>query len=210
MTKISSQAPENEHHDISLLIKSQALYDDEHFSDGKIAEGTRLVEAEFSGCVFKNCKFFEATFFDCTFENCRFDNCDLASISIKHSSFQQVNFVDCKLTGIQWNEAAVPLDVHFKKCLLNYSGFVGVDLRKSDIVECQLKEVDFTEANLSRANCNYSDFAGARFVQTNLSYTDLTAATNYAIHPDGNILKKTKFSLPEALSLLDVYDIVIK
>jgi uncharacterized protein YjbI with pentapeptide repeats len=94
--------------------------------------------------------------------------------------------------------------------LLNYSSFIGVSLTNTELTNCQLKEVDFTEANLSRANCASSDFTGARFVNTNLEYTDLSSATNYAIHPDGNTLRKTIFSLPEAMSLLEVYDIVIK
>lgn len=195
---------------VLLSIESHSIYDNKCFSSGKLSEKHRVVEAEFSGCVFKNCKFFEVSFFDCTFENCRFENCDLASISIKHTSFQDVLFIDSKLTGIQWNDASIPLDVNFRRCLLNYSGFIGVDLRNTEMVECQLKEVDFTEANLTKANCKYSDFSGARFINTDLTHTDLTDATNYSIHPDGNKLRKTKFSLPEALSLLEVYDIIIK
>ena len=78
------------------------------------------------------------------------------------------------------------------------------------MINCAIKEADFTEANLSHSNCRYSDFAGTRFVNTNLEHTDLSYASNYSIHPDGNKLKKTVFSSPEVLSLLDVYDIVIK
>jgi uncharacterized protein YjbI with pentapeptide repeats len=76
--------------------------------------------------------------------------------------------------------------------------------------ECQLKEADFTEANLSKADCSFSDFLGARFINTNLTRANFTNATNYSIHPHGNKLCKTKFSLPEVLSLLDVFDIIIE
>ncbi len=190
-------------------IKSNALYEDLRFVKCSSSQKIRIVDTEFSDCVFKDCRFFEVTFFDCTFQNCLFENCDMASISVKHSSFQEVQFIDSRLTGIQWADAAAPLVANFKGCLMNYSGFCGVNLRSTELLHCQLKEVDFTEANLTKANCRYSDFTGARFVNTNLTHTDFTSATNYSIHPDGNILCKTKFSLPEALALLQVYDIII-
>jgi uncharacterized protein YjbI with pentapeptide repeats len=78
------------------------------------------------------------------------------------------------------------------------------------MTQCNVKEADFTETNLSKADCRHSDFTRARFVNTNLEYTDFSDASNYSIHPDGNRLKKTVFSSPDVLSLLDVYDIVIK
>ncbi len=190
-------------------MQSHTLYDDQLFSDTKIDCMLKITDTEFSNCRFKNCKLFKISFFDCIFENCVFDNCDLASATIRYSSFRDVTFIDTKLTGIQWADASIPLDVHFKQCLLNYSSFIGVDLRNTDIVKCQVKEADFSEANLLKTNCSHSDFAGARFMNTNLTRADFTNATNYSIHPHGNTLCKTKFSLPEALSLLDVFDIIL-
>ncbi len=193
-----------------LPIESNSFYEDQFFSGINADEGLRVVGTEFSECKFNSCKFFKIIFSDCIFENCEFENCDLASASIKRTSFRGVNFIDTKLTGIQWVDAAMPLDVNFKRCLLNYSGFIGVDLRNSDLIECQLNEADFTEANMSKTNCSYSDFSGARFINTNLTRANFTNATNYAIHPHGNKLCKTKFSSPEVLSLLDVFDIIIE
>lgn len=186
------------------------LYEDQVYSAIVLLENETITEVEFCDCTFNNCKFFKAIFFDCRFENCVFQNCDLGSISIKHTAFNDVLFIESKLTGLQWPDAGIPLNVNFRKCLLNYSSFIGVNLKNAELVDCQLNEVDFTETNLAKANCSFSDFSGARFINTNLEYTDLSDASNYAIHPDGNKLRKTIFSLPEAMSLLDVYDIVIK
>ena len=193
-----------------LSIESNSFHEDQFFSDLKTDEGFKIIDTEFTNCIFKNCKLFKISFFDCIFENCKFENCDLASTSIKYTSFRGVKFIDTKLTGIQWADASIPLDVNFKRCLLNYSGFISVDLRNTEIIECQLREVDFSEANLSKANCHHSDFSGARFINTNLTHANFTNATSYAIHPHGNKLCKTKFSLPEALSLLNVFDIIIE
>jgi len=191
-------------------IENHKFYEDQTFKGAEITTALQIKCTEFCDCEFVDCKFASISFFDCIFENCTFDNCDLASSSIKHTAFRDVIFTECKLTGIQWTEAVLPLDVHFRRSILNYSGFVGVDLRNAEIVRCQLKDVDFSETNLSKTDCRYSDFSGARFNNTNLSYANLTRATGYSIHPAGNILRKTKFSLPEAISFLNALDIILE
>ncbi len=193
-----------------LSIDNNESYEDIIFSGIRRDEGHEIIDTDFYNCTFQNCNFFENSFLGCMFENCAFENCDLALVSVKSTSFRNVKFIDTKLSGIQWADAAFPLDINFKRCLLNYSGFIGVDLRNTNIIECQLKEADFSEANLSKTDCSFSDFSGARFLNTNLTRADFTNATNYAIHPHGNKLCKTKFSLPDALSLLDVFDIIIE
>ena len=193
-----------------ITIASHTSYDDLEFSGDAVTIAPQLQYTEFCRCTFKNCRFSEISFFACVFENCSFDTCDLSSASIKQTSFRGVIFIETKLTGIEWNETSIPFDADFRQCILNYSSFMGVDLRNAEMTECQLKEVDFTETNLSKADCRASDFTGARFVNTNLSHTDLRQAVGYAIHPEGNILRKTKFSLPEAISLLDAFDIVLE
>ncbi|PHR25190.1 MAG: hypothetical protein COA36_14385 [Desulfotalea sp.] len=193
-----------------LPFTNHSYYEDHTFQAEEIQTAPQIKCAEFCDCAFVDCKFPGISFFDCIFEGCSFDNCDLTSISIKHTSFRDVLFTETKLTGIHWPDAALPLDVKFKQSILNYSNFIGVDLRSVDLVHCQLKEVDFTETNLTKADCRYSDFSGARFVKTNLSYTNLTHATGYSIHPAGNTLRKTRFSFPEAVSLLDNLDIILE
>ncbi len=200
----------SKNHDALLSIENNSAYEERSFSEINVHEGLKIVGTEFSACTFTSCKLFKISFYNCTFEDCEFENCDLASASIKHTIFRGVKFIDTKLTGIQWPDAAMPLDVNFIRCLLNYSGFIGVDLRNTAMIECQVKEADFTEANLTKADCSYSDFSGARFINTNLTRANFTNATNYAIHPHGNKLCKTRFSSPEVLSLLDVFDIIIE
>ena len=185
-------------------------FENEIFSKIELSQNTKLTEIVFHDCKFINCKFSQVIFFDCRFENCSFKNCDLSSILIKHSVFDGVIFEESKLVGIQWADTGIPLDVKFRQCSLNYCSFIGVDLRNSEMTNCIVKNADFSETNLSKADCRYSEFAGARFINTNLEYTDLSYASNYSIHPDGNKLKKTVFSSPGVLSLLDVYDIIIK
>lgn len=208
--KKSATRVKSDHLKSLKIFENRAFYEDTQFSEIHCEEGSEIIEAEFYDCTFNNCKCFGISFTRCIFENCQFQNCDLGSIAIKNSSFRDVRFTDTKLTGVQWADASTPLDVNFSDCLLNYGGFINVDLRNAEITHCQCKGADFTEANLTKANCRNSDFSEARFVNTDLTRANFTNATNYAIHPDGNRLCKTKFSAPEVLSLLDVFDIIIE
>jgi fluoroquinolone resistance protein len=202
--------PSDTDNDTVNVIKDESYYADIIFNDVSFEKHKKIKSVEFCECTFQRCKFSEINIFDCTLENCKFENCDLTMASIKYSSFRDVLFTCSKLSGIQWSEAAAPLDVNFKECIMDYCSFMEVDLRNIDLVDCKLREADFIGADLTKANCSYSDFSGTRFSGTNLTRADFTNAINYAIHPSGNKLCKTKFSLPEALSFLDVFDIIIE
>jgi uncharacterized protein YjbI with pentapeptide repeats len=118
------------------------------------------------------------------------------------------------LIGINWTDTAWEKGVFLKPadfihCALNHSSFLGLNLRKVGLTRCTAQDVDFAEANLTAADCSYTDFQDSRFLHTDLSEADFTGATNYAISPNQNTLKKTKFSLPEAMALLYGLDIVL-
>jgi uncharacterized protein YjbI with pentapeptide repeats len=114
------------------------------------------------------------------------------------------------MLGIDWTQAAQPLSLAFQGCNLNHSVFMGLSLQKMGMVACVAHEIDFSNANLTKANLSETDFLGSRFSNTNLSQADLTHAVHYAIDPMTNRLKKAKFSLPEVLSLLAAFDIDIE
>jgi uncharacterized protein YjbI with pentapeptide repeats len=71
-------------------------------------------------------------------------------------------------------------------------------------------EVDFSGATLEGAAFVDSDLSGARFVRTRLSGADFRSARNYRIDPTANRLAGARFSLPEAISLLGAFDIVLE
>jgi uncharacterized protein YjbI with pentapeptide repeats len=77
------------------------------------------------------------------------------------------------------------------------------------MTKCVAREADFTQCDLTRANFAGTDFAACHFWHTNLTEADFVGATNYAIAAASNTLKKTRFSLPEAISLLRGLDIVL-
>lgn len=74
---------------------------------------------------------------------------------------------------------------------------------------CSLQEVDFSEADLSNvlfANC---DLMGAIFDNTLLLNSDFRTARNFAIQPEKNKLRKSKFSKDGLSGLLNHSDIQI-
>ena len=163
----------------------------------------------FYDCKFKNCKFTGTVFEKCLFEDCTFIECDLSLIKPKYCSFVDVNFKNCKVIGVNWSEAAIPLAVDFYSCVINFSSFFGINLTKIIMTECVAKEVDFTESNLTNGNFEKTDFENSRFLKTNLTKSNFRNSTNYNIDPKCNLLKKTIFSLPEALSFLSEFDIIL-
>jgi uncharacterized protein YjbI with pentapeptide repeats len=188
---------------------TEKSYEDHAFS-GLSCHDAELSEIEFFRCRFEGCQLVRSSVRGCRFEQCVFERCDLSLIRVTDSEFVGVRFLKTKMLGIDWTAAALPLSLAFVESIVNHSIFVGLSLQKMEMVQSTAHEVDFTRTNLTRAKLTETDFSGSRFADTNLSYADLSKATNYSIHPTMNRLKRTVFSLPEAVSLLSAFDIVLK
>ncbi len=181
---------------------------------GLSLQGQKLQSAEFDSCTFIKCGFHETRFERCKFRECRFQGCDLSLARFNACTLTYARFEDCQLVGINWTETApaksfLHAPLYFAGCALNHSVFTGLNLRSMVMTKCVAIDVDFAQCDLTRADCRDTDFAESRFMDTNLTEADFTGATNYAIVASRNTLKKTKFSLPEAMSLLYNLDIVL-
>lgn len=168
-----------------------------------------LVDTSFTRCIFV-----ESFFNECRFRNCQFTKCDLSMLHVKSSQFSSVQFEGCKAIGINWTEASWQKGgffrlIDFNDCTLNYSTFFGLKLKSIKITKSIAREVDFGETDLTGGLFDGTNFSGSNFMHTDLTEADFTNATNYSISPKNNILKKTKFALPEAMSLLYNLDIII-
>ena len=195
------------------LSEPQNEYDSQEFKGINLKSGQVSLK-EFNACIFVKCSFRETVFRDCKFHNCVFRGCDLSLVNLKGSLFTDTRFEDSQVIGVNWTETAwekssfiKPVD--FLSCAINHSTFMGLNLKKISIFKCAARDVDFSEANLTQANCAFSDFTDSRFLHTDLTEADFTGATNYSIAANLNTLKKTRFSLPEAMSLLYGLDIIL-
>lgn len=190
-------------------IWTEASNEDREFR-GLSCQDVELSDIEFFRCRFDGCLFGRSSFRGCRFEQCVFERCDLSLLKVTDSQFIGVQFLKTKMLGIDWTAATSPLSLAFQESIVSHSIFAGLSLQKMEMVRCAARDVDFTRANLTRADLAGTDLLGSRFAETNLTYADLSQAANYSIHPLLNRLKKTVFSLPEALSLLSAFDIVLK
>ncbi|MCP4423192.1 MAG: pentapeptide repeat-containing protein [Chloroflexi bacterium] len=198
-----------------MKINSTARYDDQQFVDLNQRQ-TTIQSAEFHGCLFKNCQFNETAFQACVFNECDFEECDLSLARFPHTAFRETKFSRSKLVGVNWTEANWTQQgllkkkfVDFHACTLDYAVFIGLKLEEAAMRQCSAKHAAFEDTDLTGADCVQTDFAASRFVRTNLSKADFTGATNYDINAQLNTLHKTKFSLPEAVSLLRSLDIIL-
>ena len=83
-------------------------------------------------------------------------------------------------------------------------------MKKTNFINCSLKEVDFSEVDLTLSVFQYCDLSNSTFNQTNLNKADFRTSVNYVIDPDNNRIKKAKFSLQGLPGLLAQYDIIVE
>jgi uncharacterized protein YjbI with pentapeptide repeats len=186
---------------------------------GQTFKGFDLSGREIRGKTFVECRFArsrlrEARLTGCTFHDCAFVECDLSLIDVTDSAFRTVRFENSQVIGVNWTlavwgRAGVLNSIGFARCAISYSTFIGLCLPGLAIESCTARDVDFAEADLSKASFRGTDLLESRFLHTNLTGADFTGASNYAIDATLNTLKKTRFSLPEAMSLLYSLDIIL-
>jgi len=196
-----------------LTLLTETDYTEQVFKDLDLSH-REIVSKEFEDCTFERCDFSETIFKKCRFLNCTFTHCDLSLIKIKYSSFVNTVFKHSKIIGVNWSEALYKekdlySPVKFFNCVISHSTFIGLKLQKIHIKECVAKDVDFRDSDLSGSDMSHSDFSDSLFVKTLLGKSDFTGSTNYNINATLNDIKKAKFSLPEAVSLLYGLDIIL-
>jgi len=83
-------------------------------------------------------------------------------------------------------------------------------MKKTKFADSSLKDVDFSEVDLSMAYFGNCDLQNAVFHRTNLEKADLLTAANYSIDPEMNRINKAKFSYSGLPGLLEKHKIEIE
>jgi len=191
------------------MVFKEETYFQENFT--KLSLADEIIKSRtYEDCVFDSSSFINTKFLNCRFINCKFTECTLSAVSPMDCRLTDVSFSNCKTIGIDWTKTQQFQETVFKNCQLNYSNFRLLKIPKIKMVDCEVKDADFAEADLSNGDFKNSDFENSRFFKTNLSGANFKGAKNYSIDPVNNTLKKTRFSYPEALSLLNGLDIIIE
>ncbi|MEM8628838.1 MAG: pentapeptide repeat-containing protein [Chlamydiota bacterium] len=165
---------------------------------------------EFFACTFSGLPLIETDFQGTHFSECSFASCDLHMLQMKRCRLQDVLFTDCKIVGVPFflceRRFFTP---QFQSCVLIGCNFSHLSMRGISFCKSKVHECSFLEADLTRANLQETDFAGSLFHHTNLAKADFKGARNYAINPQVNVVKKARFSLPDALCLLESFEVDI-
>ena len=145
------------------------------------------------------------------YRNCTFQQCNLTNVILKQTRFQEVFFKGCKILGLLFSECnPFLLGMKFEDCHISTSVFSDQKLTGTSFLRCRIHECDFINTDLTEAIFEGSDLEKSVFENTNLSMASFVGADNYFFDPNKNTLKKTKLSLPGALSLLYVFDVIIE
>jgi len=185
------------------------IIEGENFKSINFSENP-LIKANYEDCTFTNCDLSDCDLSYLVFSECTFEGCDLSNCKLNTTSFKDVKFQNCKMLGLQFSDCKdFLLSFEFDGCQLDYASFYNLNIPKTNFLNCQLKEVDFIEANLFSSRFPGCDLNGALFENTNLEKADLRGATSYHINPDWNKLKKAQFSMPDVVGLLSHLDIKI-
>ncbi|MEJ8803928.1 pentapeptide repeat-containing protein [Pontibacter sp. H249] len=165
---------------------------------------------EFEDCTFKLCDFSESNFSQSRFTDCTFIGCNLAMLKLNRATFNNVQFKECKLTGINFSECEDTLfTVGFEHCILDYAAFQKKKMAKTKFIHTSLKGVDFSSANLSSAVFDNTDLERAVFNNTILASADLSTAFNFDIDPELNTIKGARFSQYGLQGLLTKYKLEV-
>lgn len=182
----------------------EAYYQDENFT--KITADQ--LAKEYDNCTFTDCDLADADLSGITFMDCEFTNSNLSNTRLAETGLKGVRFRNCKLMGMLFIDCSAFLfSVDFADCVLNFSSFYNLKLKKTRFANCNLQEVDFTAADLTEAVMDNCNLAGAKFEQTILEKADLRTAHNYIIDPEQNRIKRAKFSIDGVSGLLEKYQI---
>jgi len=177
---------------------------------GLVIDQQVISRLTFDECEFISCSFNGSRIERCRFLDCKFNDCNLSSFIPLDSVFIRPQFRNCKIIGVDWTQAQKLEQPNFHECRLNYSSFKFLQLSGARIARSEVKEAYFVETNLAGCDCTYSDFEKSLFFKTDLSGADFRNARNYSIDVSSNIVNKTRFSLPEAISLLRSLNIILE
>lgn len=170
-----------------------------------------LVKGEYERCLFINCNFAGIDLSEFVFSECRFTDCDLSNAKLRNTSFRDVVFKNCKQLGLRFDECSkMLLSFSFDTCALDFSSFFKLKIKGTVFKGCRLHNVEFAEADLTKAIFAESDLNRASFENTIVEGGDFRTAYNYSFDPEKNKIKKARFSATGAVGLLDKYGIVIE
>jgi uncharacterized protein YjbI with pentapeptide repeats len=174
------------------------------FSNGKLSN------MEYDSVLFADCNFSKADLSGVAFIDCTFKTCDMSLVKVNNTSFNNAQFINCKLLGIDFSRCKdFLLSFSFETCTLDFASFYKKKIKKTIFKNCSIKEVDFNETDLTESVFAHCDLTLAVFQQSIIEKVDFRTAYNFGIDLEVNKVKNARFSATSLSGLLLKYPIVI-
>ncbi len=171
---------------------------------------TEIIKGEYEDCIFTNCDFSDQNLNSYVFCDCEFKNCNLSNVKLNDTAFRDVKFINCKLMGNQFTDCnPFSISFTFDGCILDFSSFYQLKIKKTVFKNCRLLQSDFARADLSNSRFIECDLSGSVFENTNLAKSDFSTSFNLTIDPESNTIKNAVFSKQNIVGLLAKYNIKI-
>lgn len=166
---------------------------------------------EFFRCKIVGCNLTEADLSRSVFEDCEFIGCNISNPLIASTRLTNVGFAECKLVGLNFYHCdQLVFECSFTKTHLQNCNFSDLKMKGASFLGCRIDECDFENTFLVEAKFDDSVFRASLFHGCNLEKASFLEAKGYQIDPRNNKVRKAVFSLPDALSLIDCFDVSIK
>jgi len=165
---------------------------------------------EFEACTFNHCNFSQCNFIGVVFIDCTFNDCIFSGAKINHVALRTVFFNRCKIEDVNFAMCdKLIFEVHFKECILDFSKFYTLKIKKTSFIDCRMIAVDFMSTDLSQVFFDRCDLYRSEFAKANLTKANLKTSINYTIDPTKTKLKNAVFSIDEVKGLLYKHDIIV-
>lgn len=161
-------------------------------------------------CTFIECDLAEIDLIGSRFIECTFDGCNLANVGLRQVVMQDTVFKECKMIGLRMEDMDdLGLKIDFQECVLNFTSFYGMKLKKCQFSSCIMHDVDFSDSDLTGIDITDCDLTGATFDNTILEKSNLEGSYNFKINPTNNRIRGARFSKTELSGLLDSLGIIV-
>ncbi len=139
----------------------------------------------------------------------RFEHCDISAAFLENCRSQRVEFVGCRLLGIQML-SAVMNDLLFKDCNLEGAIFASAKGKHLRFENCQLQNATFESASLEEITFERCDLSRVDFRNTKFTKADLRGSTLNGMQIDADAVKGIVISPEQAIQMVGLLGVIVQ
>ncbi len=188
--------------------------DDESEYGPMVSEDAVLGDASalriaFEGVLLRRASLTRARLPNARISDTRFEASDLSGASLQKARCHRVEFIGCRLTGMQLFEFN-GADLLFVNCMMENAMFTSGRLRSARFEKCALRGALMEKMDLTGAVFQGCDLSGADFPGTTLKGVDLRGSDLAGMRVEGRQLKGIIIDSVQAIQIAALLGIIVK